>query len=327
MKLLPLFTLGISHSYYGKAGCPDLEFVLAEHSRRALNGAHLLGRVHAGKLHVLFEAVEDADGKMHPMQDIAGLELLIGLRLRNPCFEHFTAALPVSMPLYTNTASALNAPRQSHLIERLFTPMAATTERPLTLSLYRSGDDAPMWSHTVKDGENMPTLNTSNWQAGCYRLKQQSVAGSQSRDLMLAPDLAESGIWGAVKILITADFWAGPMPPEFLIEFQARRENLNYYVIAPTGWNDFDKLTVTAATLAFEKIQPDHFPQDGLSRTQLGLPAAQAVLFRSTVPVQRSASASLHVQLKRNGDTLVKNLPLPGADMPSARFVVHLSKP
>jgi len=57
------------------------------------------------------------------------------------------------------------------------------------------------------------------------------------------------------------------------------------------------------------------------------LPTAQAVLFRSQMPVPRSAAAALNIQLKRNEDTLVKNLPLPSADMPSARFVVHLSKP
>lgn len=327
MKFLPLFTLDVSHQYYGEGSCPDLDFVLAEHSWQTLNGARLLARVNAGKLHVLFEAVEDAEGKMQPMQDIAGLELLIGLFLRNPCFEYFTGGLSEPLPLYTNTTHTLNVPQACDLVERLFTPTAAMTQRPLTLSLHRASDDALMLNREVKTGEAMPTLDLHHWPAGHYRVTQQTSAGTVSRALLLSPDLAAVGIWGAVNLRVSEAFWSSPAPPHFRVGFQARKETLSYYVVAPTGWNDFDKLSVTASSLAFEKIGSDAFPPDAPSPTQLGLPAAQAVLFRSTVPVQRSASASLHVQLKRNGDTLVKNLPLPGADMPSARFVVHLSKP
>ena len=322
-QFLPLLTLGISHPYYGDGICPDFDFMLAEHSRLALDGARLLIRRDAGQLYVLFEA----DEKNHPMQDIAGLELLIGLRLRNPCFEYFTDALPEPLPIYSNTTTTLNAPQSGDLVARSFTPVAAMTQRPLNLSLHRTRDDALMWGGEIRDGENMPAINLSHWEAGCYRLTQQSVAGSRSRDLMLAPDLFQAGIWGAIKILVSAEFWNSPAPPDFQIKFGARQETLNYYVVAPSGWSDFDKLSVSANSLTFEKIVPVDFPQDGITPAQLGLPTAQAVLFRSQMPVPRSAAAALNIQLKRNEDTLVKNLPLPSADMPSARFVVHLSKP
>jgi len=324
---LPLFTLGISHQYYADGLCPDFDFMLAEHSQRAMNGARLLARVQAGRLHVLFEAVEGDGGKMQPMQNITGLELLIGLRLRNPAFEYFTDAPPASLPLYTNTLTVLNAPQACDLVARLFTPLAEMTERPLTLNLLRASDDALMWSYEVKVSENMPTLDMQHWQAGCYRTTQQSSAGNTTRPLVLAPELAEAGIWGAVNIRTTAEFWETPVAPDFKISFQARKEKLDYYIVAPLGWSDFDKLSVVGNSLTFEKIEPDDFPVNGILRTQLGLPTDQTVLFRSALPVQRSTAASQHIQLKRNGDTLVKNLPQPGADMPSARFVVHLSKP
>ncbi|MDD2720200.1 MAG: hypothetical protein PHH47_02685 [Gallionella sp.] len=322
-QFLPLFTLSVSHQYYGAATCTDFDFVLAGHSRQALDGARLLVKVRDGRLHVLFEAGDDDQ----PVRDIAGMELLIGLRLRNPCFEYFTEAVPPALPLYINTLSSLDMPQTADLVERLFTPQATMNERPLTLELTRLGDAAPTRSDTVKSGESMPTLNLRDWQPGCYRVTQQTSAGVSSRMLVKAPDLARSGIWGAVNIRITKELWEAPTPPDFRISFQAREEKLHYYVVAPAGWSDFDKLSVTASSLAFEKIASDAFPPDGISKTQLGLPTTQAVLFRSLLPVQRSAAPALKIQLKRNGDTLVKTLPLPGAETPSARFVVQLSKP
>lgn len=327
-RFLPLFTLGVTHQYYGGGTCPDFDFVMAGHSQRALAGARLLARMHAGRLHVLFEA----DGKKEPVQDIDGLELIIGLRLRNPYFEHFTDALPKPLPLYANTATTktLDAPQASDLVAHRFTPVAAT-KLPLTLSIHRMQDHALMWSGGIKDGEDMPTLDMRTWEAGCYLVTQQSETETKSRPLILAPDLAETGMWGAVRIIVTTDFWKSPAPPDFQVGFKAREETLDYYVVAPPNWSDFEKLSVTDAatnsTLMFEKLEQNKFPQDGISPMLLGVPEAQAVLFRSKLPITRSAATSLNIQLTRNGDTLVKNLPLPGADMPSARFVVHLSKP
>jgi hypothetical protein len=149
--------------------------------------------------------------------------------------------------------------------------------------------------------------------------------------LILAPDMAESGMWGIARIVVTPAFWQPPPPPDFQVSFKARAEKLNYYVVAPPNWNDFTKLSVTDAAknsaITFERLEQNKFPADGISASLLGAPNAQVVLFRSKSPVLRNASASQHFQLNRSGDTLIKNLPLPGADMPSARFVVHLSKP
>ena len=72
-RFLTLFTLRVTHSYYGGEPCQDFDFIIAEHSRRVLQSARLLTRMQAGQLHVLFEAGEDNQ----PVQDIAGLELLV----------------------------------------------------------------------------------------------------------------------------------------------------------------------------------------------------------------------------------------------------------
>ncbi len=328
----PLFTFGVTHEYYGAGtpASPDFDFVLAEHSQRALAGARLLARMHAGRLHVLFEAADDDS----PLQDINGLELVIGLRLRNPYFEHFTAALPEPLPLYTNAAAThhLDAARTSDLTGDQFTPVATITQRPLTLNIYRMNGNTLVWSGEIRDGENMPTLDLRSWSAGCYLVTQHADAGAEtnSRPLILAPDLAAAGMWGIVRIVVTPEFWNSSPSPDFDVRFNAREETLSYYVVAPPDWSDFDKLSVTdtatGSALTFEKLEPDHFPLDRFSDAQLGIPDVQAVLFRSTSPVPRQAAATKRLQLSRNGNPLIKNLPLPGADMPLARFIVQLSK-
>lgn len=336
-RFLPLFTFGITHQYYGGGGapCPDFEFVIAEHSQRALAGARLLTRIHGGRLHVLFEANE----KKSPRQDIDGMELVIGLRLRNPYFGYFTGALPEQLPLYANASAptALDAPQACDLIARSFEPAAALAQRPLALSINRMQDDALMWSGKIRPGEDMPKIDMRSWQAGCYLATQRCGSETRSRPLILAPDLADAGMWGAVRIVVTPDFWNSPPPPadpagaDFTVGFNACAETLDYYIVAPADWSDFEKLSVTDAsrnsTLAFSKLVQTPTSDDGIPPAVLGLPDKQAVLFRSSDPVTRSAASSLRLQLKHNGNTLVNNLPLPGADMPSARFVIHLSKP
>lgn len=335
-RYLSLFTLRVSHQYYGgdDVACPDFDFVLSQHSQRALSGARLLASQGNGQLHLLFEADDDD----LPVQDIAGMELVIGLRLRNPNFEHFTETLPAPLPLYANasTPKTLDAPHACDLVAHRFEPVAALEQRPLTLCIYRGRGNTLMWTGEVKDGENMPVIDMRFWEPGCYFVTQQAGVETKTRSLVLAPDLAETGMWGAVKVVVASDFWntpAHPEPPDFRIEFTARKETLDYYLVAPKNWNGaFTDLSISDAVdnslLTFDTLVQNEASNDGIAPSLLGVPhISQAILFRSSLPVTRSAASSLQIQLKRNGNMLVKSLPLPGADMPLARFVVHLSKP
>jgi len=329
-QFLPLLTFGVTHQYYGGGACPDFEFVLAEHSQRALAGARLLARMQAGRLQVMF----GSDESNLPMQDIDGLELVIGLRLRNPYFEHFTDGLPEPLPLYANTATpkSLDAPQASDLVAHRITPDPWISGRPLTLSVRRMPGNALVWSDVIGDGEDMPTLDMRTWEPGCYQVTQQSATETKNRPLILAPDLAEAGMWGAVCIRISPSFWISSAPPDFLVEFQQRKEELSYFVVA-RNWSkdDFSHISVTDTAhppaFTFNRIERNDFALNDISPPPLGVPDDQVVLFRSMLPIPRSSAAAQHFQLSRNGDTLIKSLPLPGADMPSASFVVHLSKP
>lgn len=336
-RYLSLFTLTIAHQYYGDVPCNDFDFVLANHSRRAMAGVSLLARAQEGRLYMMFEA--DTGGS--PMQDIGEMELLIGLRLRNPYFEYFTDPIPKPVPFYSNSTAAktLDAPQPCNLVAHRFIPVAATDARPLTITVFRMRDGLQMWQGTIQDGESIPGIDMHTWDAGCYRVTQQSGAEIHEQPLVLAPDLATAGVWGIVRIAVAPDFWSvpahstEPQPPGFQIGFQAITEKLDYYVVAPKTWSQaFNHLlindTFQDSSLTFEKLSQTDIPNDGISPGLLGVPdESHAVLFRSASAVMRSAVPAHHLQLQRSGNTLIKNLPLPSADMSTARFIVHISKP
>lgn len=349
-KLVTLFTLGITHQYYGSddATCPDFEFVLAEHSQRALAGARLMARMNGGRLHVLFEADEhqlfetgeppsiEADDQLAPFQDIEGLELVIGLRLRNSYFEYFTDAPPIPVQLYANTSApkTLGAPQACDLVARSFTPTAEFAA-PSTLSIFRMRDGLEMYTREVQNENDMLRIDMRFWEAGCYLVKQSSGTET-SRPLILAPDLAEAGMWGVVRIVVKHEFWDSPpehpVRPNFSIGFNARNEKLDYFVVAPANWaGNLTNISINdtaSSKLTFQQLIQTEDSKDGISPSLLGVPNSKAVLFRSEQMVPRSATASRQLQLlDSNKNTLIQNLPLPSADMPLARFIVHLSKP
>jgi hypothetical protein len=114
-----LFTLAVTHAYYGGA-CRDLGFVLPPDTEQLLRGGRLIAKILDGKLHVLFETGE---GGGTPLLSLAERSLRIGLKLLNPNFPNFSA-LPIdpstAAALYTNEANAaqLDPPQAVQLNDR-----------------------------------------------------------------------------------------------------------------------------------------------------------------------------------------------------------------
>lgn len=105
-----LFTLAVTHAWYGGI-CRDLGLVLPGDTERLLRGGRLITKSLDGRLHVLYEADESGA----PLVSAAGRNLRIGLKLLNPLFPHFTAAVidpSAGTPLYSNVAdpARLDAP-------------------------------------------------------------------------------------------------------------------------------------------------------------------------------------------------------------------------
>jgi hypothetical protein len=222
-----------------------------------------------GELHVLYEAEEDG----RPIVNLAGETLTFGLRLTNPWFDNFTAAVisdPKQIPSYSNSAEA--------------------------------GKLAP-------------------------------PAG-----IVPPQEIRAAGFWGTLSIKVDAAFYGAP--PAFSISFAAKQGEMQYFVVAD-GYKpaDFDSLfTVLAITdngfgddgraqVTFTKVPKAAFKPTDLSPSLLGSDEDFVMMFRSNTLIARRERGLSKIQLKRNGDVLIEQLPQPTPDRPRAISIVHVSKP
>jgi hypothetical protein len=150
------------------------------------------------------------------------------------------------------------------------------------------------------------------------------------------PDDAEiirEGLLCLVEIAVDAGFYAAP--PAFVVPFAARAETLKYYVVARNYTaGEFNQLDVSDAgfgadarpQIHFDRVASSAFTSSEIPATLLGDAGARVALFRSQQPVSRQGKARTRIQLARNNDVIVAQLPQPGAAAATADLVVHLSK-
>lgn len=146
-------------------------------------------------------------------------------------------------------------------------------------------------------------------------------------------ELLAAGLFGVVEIEVGAGFY--DTPPEFELAFEAREETLKYYVVARNfAPAEFDELEVSDAGFAtdarpqiqFDRVAAAAFGAEDLPAALLGDTDARVALFRSQAPVARRAKARRRIQLARNHEVIVSQLPQPGAAASTADLVIHLSK-
>lgn len=265
IEFAPLFTLEVTHQYYGGRS-PDFEFTTPSGTERLLAGGRLIAKTRESRLNVLYEKNQI---------QIPGRTLQFGLKLVNPAFSNFSV-----LPLLPGEG----------------------------LALYRNAGADP----TVLEAPVALLLN---------------AADAQDAELLFA------GLFGVVEIEVGAGFYAAA--PEFEIAFEARAETLKYYVVArnfPPA--EFDDLGVRDAgfttdarpQIQFDRVAASAFGADDLPAALLGGTDARIALFRSQAPVARRAKARRRIQLARNTEVIVSQLPQPGAAAPTADLVIHLSK-
>lgn len=330
-----LFSLRIAHGYYGAAEPDDFEFLWSSDSQQLLRNGKLLARIRNGVLHCLYEC--NADGS--PRTTLAGQQLSLGLKLRNPWFANVTALdLPAvgSCPLYRNntTPGSFDPPLTTIPVARLISHRPVLAERPLTASLRNDADQAVFSQQLDNDSDAAVTIPLNLLAPGSYRLHEQTGTGNRDTHYLLQPDLAAAGIFACCEIRVDVAFYTSPAA--FLIEFAPRTEQLSYYVVAQNySETEFAQLAVSDTghleqarpQIDFTRVDAAAFGADDIDPAILGAPAKRVVLFRSQSPVSRQRDARRNIQLSRNGEVLIANLPAPGADKPQADFIIHVAKP
>jgi hypothetical protein len=325
----PLWTLTVQHGFFGGV-CDALDFTVPPATERALAGAHAVLRVLDGALHVLVE-VDDANT---PLSDLNGLRLLIGMKPREASFELITA--PIGMPrgdaaIWDNAANAntLGGPRAVRISGEQLRIQPRNSERPLTVRLFDATNT--LQAQTVlnigDEAWSLPGL----YSRGEWRVDEQGAGPTVSWALWIEPELVNA--WGVLAL----NFDAGHFPASqaFQLSFKARSDILRYYVVANRfGPAEFNSLRVQDAGFAaearpailFNRIAPAAFTASHLAPALLDPGGSASIaLFEAQTAVARRARGPGGLELQRNGDVLIGNLPQPGAERYDAQFVVHLS--
>jgi hypothetical protein len=230
--------------------------------------------------------------------------------------------------------------------------LAKTREAKLTVLFEKTpggGALSPIGGRTLRFGIRLRNAFFSNFSVlpflpgeglALYRNAGANPAQLQAPvALLLDPaheedaELLREGLFGLVEIAVDPGFYAAP--PAFEIAFGAREETLKYYVVARNyAAGEFNQLDVTDAGFAtdvrpkidFDRLAPSAFTAGDLPATLLGGAGTRIALFRSQAPVARREKARKRIQLARNTEVIIAQLPQPGAAASAANLVIHLSK-
>jgi hypothetical protein len=289
-------------------------------------------------LYVLYEA--DGDGV--PRVTAPGENLRIGLRLENPFLANFTATPPPIAPnvsLYRNetATSALDGPLLSTVSGNGLVHPIGLLIRPVTITV-QDGTGAVVDSKVFTAGNNQPqaAFDLASCPPGPLSVVEDYGVGGPAglvTSYYLHPELLHAGASIIIDVKIAPDFYS--TPPAFDITFGAREETLSYYlVVANYNDTDFNSLSVSDAgftddarpQITFTRVPSDAFAAGDPPVALLGAAGARVVAFKSDAPVARQQRGRKKIQLNRNGEVLMDQLPQPGADKPDANMIVHISK-
>lgn len=326
----PLITIELAHAYYREA-CRDLDFVVPRATAQLMRDNAMTAKVRDGRLYVYW-----SHNKAHAT---GACPLRFGLRLLNPQFSNFTRLEydpRLEIPLYRNLGdpNRLDPLEPVRLIGRCLSHEAIETGRPLTVSLL-NGNGTTLDSTLLTEGQGAARVafDLSRFPDGCYRIVEGLSGASRGVAYFKDQELSRLGIFGIIEITVAEAFYGAP--PLLTIPFQAAAERLKYYVVA-NNYSDkeVDQLAITDLghepgtpdLITFSKLAHSSEPQEQSMFDLLKGQGRTVLLFRSSGEVRRQQSGQKKIQLTKNGDVLIRNLPQPGPNRGNGDVIIHISK-
>lgn len=324
-----LFSLEVTHAYYGGL-CPDVTFVMSADVRAALRRGRLIAKTFAGRLYVLYQKASDGT----PLVSASGTTIRIGVALANPMLGNFTKfpGTPGStIAVYDNAAdsAALGAPVSAVLTGPVFARTLSKATRPVDVAVVSAlGVTVAATTVTAAHDTSSVSFDLTAEPPGRYSISEKYPANQVSTAYYVDGDLTHEPLFAVVETIISDASYA--KAAAFSLALDARAETLTYYIVA----RNFPAADVGALTVADAGFNDDQRPQVTFTKKASDVPAsilgdatASVVMFQSDAPVPRRAKGRQKIQLKRNGDVLIANLPQPGQERPTADLVVHVAKP
>lgn len=328
-----LFTISVDHEYYA-GQCPDFRYHVPVTTVARGNRGRLLFKQRDDRFHCLYEA----DGDGNALSPVAGEKLVFGLVLTTPYFANYSVYdFSGLTPCYrnANVPDALAAPLPVRLSGELIHRDLASVDRPVTIDL-KDPAGATLDTLTLSPAQTRNAVNfdSRHLPEGRYQVKE-TYAGSQfTSEHYLHRELLQRGVFGIVEIELAAPMYT--TPPAFTIPFLAREEIVKYYIVAENYTDgEFNALTVTdqgfladgRSEITFTRFLPAQFTSDDIDAALLEGAGKKLAVFKSNSVEKRHHAPRHNIQLNRNGETLIPQLPSPGADTSRQEFVISLEKP
>jgi hypothetical protein len=330
-----LLTFKVSHTYYSK-GCQDFDFILPVRTAQLLQDGRLTAKIHDGQLLLFFAAAAGGNA----LVPLAGQKLCFGIKLGNPYFANVTQLdfdMKTSTPLYRNAPDkrSLAGEMASVLVGQIFSHALKNVTLPLAVRLISpSGSLVQTETISVTDDRKSVSYDLHDQAGGAYAVEEDFGGMVTKTQYYADTDLVQAGIMGVVELTLDNSFYASP--PVFSINFHAREDVLKYYVVARKYTAaEFDQLVVQdqgflkdkRPEVTFTQVAPPNFTADEIAPEVWGNSDIRVKLFKSQTGVPRQEKARTNIQLAKNGEVLIANLPQLGADKVNGDIIIHLSKP
>jgi hypothetical protein len=321
------------HDYYGE-GCKDFDFIIPADTAQSLGNGKLIAKVRDGRLLILFQSDESGTARASS----AGQTLRFGLKLLNPYFSNFTDFnFNPYTPLYRNSTNpnTLDAAIKMVLTGKVFSHTLTDTARPATVTLQdASGQILQTDTITTANNHSSVSYDLTGQPAGAYTVTESYPETTKAIAYYLDTELRWQGIFGFVEIKVDNSFYT--TAPEFEIRFAAKKETLKYYLVAKNYKDaDFNQLIVVdkgytedgRPQVNFIKVVSSDFTADDISPEMFGNNGVKVMLFKSQEKLARQEKARKNIQINKNGEELIKNLPQPSTNMAKADLIIQISNP
>jgi hypothetical protein len=329
-----LFSLSVNHEYYGGL-CPDFSFLWPVDSALRLKRGRLLSKTRKGRLYCLFAA--DSNGA--PQVELSKERLIIALKPNNPYFEYFTQTEQTDdgIGFYSNdnTPQSLSLKASATLIDSILSHIISQVERPVSVRLKnRSGSQ--LGNQTIaEESQTLCRFKQDELEPGLLLVTESYPSGRQEeRYYYYEPGLDKTGVFALIEIALHDVLYQNAA--SFNIDFSAKEDTLKYYIVAKNySDSDFSQLTISdqgfaeqsRSQITFSRVPASDFSTDEIDAGLLHDVSDKITLFKSQTPVKRRQSAFKRIQLARNGEVLIANLPVPAQDKVRRDVIIHLARP
>lgn len=329
-----VFSIKIAHTYY-PGDCQDFDFIIPPKTQQVARNGRIITKDNQGILYALCERNENGS----PRVPLTGAVLRFGLRLKNPFFSNFTRsdissdsiAYYVNHPVPTLLANAV----PMRLTGPLFAHPLSKATRPVTVTVNDSGD-VTLDSRIITDpGDQGPfPLDLRKYDSGSFTLVEKYASSTVKTSYFMDPDLLSMNLFGIIEIRINNSFYTNP--PVFTLQFTAKEELLKYYVVGKKySSDDLNAIQVVDSgfteqgrtQILFQRVKQDAFSPNDISPGLLTGENSHVVLFKSQSAVSRSDLPRKKIQLTKNSDVVIAQLPQPGSDQQGSDIIIQISKP